>query len=76
MEQDLLTGRRGGGKGVAEADSVEGRKGVDVRRVGYIRHFVGSVGVGRLIVPVLWVFVGSIFLVCVEIFPIHLNNNL
>ena len=62
MEQDLLTGRRGGGKGVAKADSVEGRKGVDVRRVGYIRHFVGFVEVGRLIIPVLWDFVGSIFL--------------
>jgi len=43
VEQDLLTGRRGSGKGVAEADSVEGRKGVDVRRVGYIRHFAEEV---------------------------------
>ena len=54
MEQDLLTGRRGVGGIVIITDSVEGRKGVDVRRVGYIRHFVGSVDVRRRTVPVLW----------------------
>ncbi len=61
MEQDLLTGRRGGGKGVAETDTVERGEGVDVRRVGYIRHFVGSFEVGRRVVPVLWGLVWSIF---------------
>ncbi len=54
MEQDLLTGRRGVSGIVIITDSVEGRKGVDVHRVEYIRHFVGSVDVRRRVVPVLW----------------------